>query len=125
MTCGEANSDLDLAWKMLGIANAIVAKSPEKTMEKVNISYALAEVSMKRGSSVILLPVYYPGKWSLMASRLIFTFAEDRDSAIGYYLEGLAILEHLVRPDDFRVARLYPFCCDSSANHSAVSGVYL
>jgi nuclear autoantigenic sperm protein len=53
MARNEVNSDLDLAWKMLDIARAIVAKSPEKTMEKVDIFCALAEVSMKRGSLVI------------------------------------------------------------------------
>ncbi|KAK1642731.1 hypothetical protein QYE76_060536 [Lolium multiflorum] len=79
MARNEVNSDLDLAWKMLDIARAIVAKSPEKTMEKVDIFCALAEVSMKR---------------------------EDRDTAIVYYLEALAILEHLVRPDHFRVIDL-------------------
>ncbi|CAM0877577.1 unnamed protein product [Alopecurus aequalis] len=79
MAGNKANSDLHLAWKMLDIARAIVVKSPEKMMEKANIFYALAEVSMKR---------------------------EDRDSAIVYYMEALAILEHLVRPDDLRVAQL-------------------
>ncbi|CAM0877570.1 unnamed protein product [Alopecurus aequalis] len=79
MTCDEANSDLDLAWKMLDCARVIVAKSPEKTMEKVNIFCGLAEVSMKR---------------------------EDRDTAIGYYLKALAILEHLVRPDHIQVVQL-------------------
>ncbi|KAM0881457.1 hypothetical protein ACQ4PT_032934 [Festuca glaucescens] len=91
MAHNEVNSDLDLAWKMLDIARAIVAKSPEKTMEKVDIFCALAEVSMKR---------------------------EDRDTAIGYYLEALAILEHLVRPDHFRVIDLYPLCGDNSLNYS-------
>jgi hypothetical protein len=56
MTCNEANPDLDMAWKMLDIARMIVlAKSPEKTMEKFNTFYALAEVYMKRGSSVLLV----------------------------------------------------------------------
>ncbi|KAM0928179.1 hypothetical protein ACQ4PT_002317 [Festuca glaucescens] len=63
----EDVSDLHLAWKMLDIARAIVVKSPEKTKEKFDIFCALAEVSVKRG---------------------------DGDSAIGYYLEALAILEH-------------------------------
>uniref|UniRef100_A0ACD5XAP9 Uncharacterized protein n=1 Tax=Avena sativa TaxID=4498 RepID=A0ACD5XAP9_AVESA len=78
VTCDEAKSDLDLAWKMLDIARAIVVKSPEKTMAKVNISYALAEVSMKRG---------------------------DRYTAISYYMGALAILEHFCRPDDRRVVQ--------------------
>ncbi|XP_044985856.1 uncharacterized protein LOC123453151 isoform X2 [Hordeum vulgare subsp. vulgare] len=76
MTGDEDDSDLDLAWKMLNTARVIVAKSPDKTMEKVNILNLLAEISMRRG---------------------------DRDSAIGYYIEALAILEHLVRPDNFRI----------------------
>uniref|UniRef100_A0ACD6A2Q6 Uncharacterized protein n=1 Tax=Avena sativa TaxID=4498 RepID=A0ACD6A2Q6_AVESA len=84
MTCGEANSDLDLAWKVLDIARTIVAKIPERTMEKVSISYALAEVSMKR---------------------------EDRDTAIGYYLQALAILKQLFRPNDLRVAQLNIHIC--------------
>lgn len=49
MTGDRDDSDLDLAWKMLNTARAIVAKSPDKTMEKVNILNALAEISMKRG----------------------------------------------------------------------------
>ncbi|RWW29312.1 hypothetical protein GW17_00006163 [Ensete ventricosum] len=45
----EDESDLDLAWKMLDVARAIVEKSTGNTMEKVNILAALAEVSMERG----------------------------------------------------------------------------
>lgn len=45
----EDESDLDLAWKMLDVARAIVEKSSGNTMEKVNILAALAEVSMERG----------------------------------------------------------------------------
>ena len=117
MTGNEDGSDLHLAWKMLDIARVIAAKSPEKTMEKANIFYALAAVSMKRGTSVILL---LAGEWSLVASRLILTSAGYRDSAIGFYLEALTILEHLLRPDDLRLAKLYPLCGDSSSNQSAV-----
>ncbi|VAI39371.1 unnamed protein product [Triticum turgidum subsp. durum] len=72
MTGDGDDSDLDLAWKMLNTARVIVAKSPDKTMEKVNILNSLAEISMRR------------------------------DSSIDYYFEALAILEHLVRPDHFR-----------------------
>lgn len=46
----EDESDLDLAWKMLDVARAIVEKQPGDTMEKVNILAALAEVSMERGA---------------------------------------------------------------------------
>ncbi|KAM0881453.1 hypothetical protein ACQ4PT_032933 [Festuca glaucescens] len=111
MTENEGVSDLHLAWKMLDIAREIVVKSPEKRMEKANIFHALAEVSMKRG---------------------------DRDSAIGYYLEALDMLEHLCRPDDLRVVQLYPLCGDSSGVvsitpphssiwgcNSGVSGIHL
>jgi len=45
----EDDSDLDLAWKMLDVARAIVDKSPEDTIDKVNIFAALGEVSMERG----------------------------------------------------------------------------
>lgn len=45
----EDDSDLDLAWKMLDIARAIVEKSPEDTIEKVNILAALGEVAVERG----------------------------------------------------------------------------
>ncbi|XP_048572678.1 uncharacterized protein LOC125553000 isoform X2 [Triticum urartu] len=76
MTGDGDDSDLDLAWKMLNTARVIVAKSPDKTMEKVNILNALAETSMRRG---------------------------DRDRSIDCYIEALAILEHLVRPDHFRI----------------------
>ncbi|KAM3279682.1 hypothetical protein ACQJBY_046825 [Aegilops geniculata] len=79
MTGDGDDSDLDLAWKMLNTARVIVAKSPEKTMEKVYILTALAEISIRR---------------------------EDRDSSIGYYFEALAILEHLVRPDHFLIVDL-------------------
>lgn len=45
----EDDSDLDLAWKMLDVARAIVEKHPEDSLEKVNILAALGEVSMERG----------------------------------------------------------------------------
>ena len=45
----EDDSDLDLAWKMLDVARAIVEKCPEDSLEKVNILAALGEVSMERG----------------------------------------------------------------------------
>ncbi|KAM3279680.1 hypothetical protein ACQJBY_046823 [Aegilops geniculata] len=79
MTGDGDDSDLDLAWKMLNTARVIVAKSPDKTMEKVNILNSLAEISMRR---------------------------EDRDSSIDYYFEALAILEHLVRPDHIGIIDL-------------------
>ena len=46
----EEDNDLDLSWKMLDIARAVVEKSPENTMEKVKIYSALAEVATERGS---------------------------------------------------------------------------
>lgn len=45
----EEESDLDLAWKMLDVARAIVEKQPGDTLEKVDILEALAEVSLERG----------------------------------------------------------------------------
>ena len=50
----EDDSDLDLAWKMLDIARAIVEKLPEDTMEKVNILSALGEVAVERGDFLSL-----------------------------------------------------------------------
>uniref|UniRef100_A0A8I7BAD5 Uncharacterized protein n=1 Tax=Hordeum vulgare subsp. vulgare TaxID=112509 RepID=A0A8I7BAD5_HORVV len=47
---GGDDSDLDLAWKMLNVARAIVTKSPVMTMENFNIFHALAEVCKKRGN---------------------------------------------------------------------------
>nr|XP_051207812.1 uncharacterized protein LOC127323731 isoform X2 [Lolium perenne] len=75
----EDDSDLDLAWKMLDIARAIVEKSPDNTMEKVKILSALAEVSMER---------------------------EDIDNSLGDYFKALAIVEHLVEPDHRRIVEL-------------------
>lgn len=45
----EDESDLDLAWKMLDVARAIVEKHLGDTMEKVDILSALAEVALERG----------------------------------------------------------------------------
>lgn len=45
----EDESDLDLAWKMLDIARAIVEKQADDTIEKVDILSALAEVALERG----------------------------------------------------------------------------
>ncbi|XP_072987663.1 NASP-related protein sim3 [Typha latifolia] len=75
----EDESDLDLAWKMLDVARAIVEKSPEATMEKVNVWAALGEVSMER---------------------------EDIETSLSDYLKALSILEHLVEPDHRRVVEL-------------------
>ena len=47
----EDESDLDLAWKMLDIARAIVEKQADDTIEKVDILSALAEVALERGLS--------------------------------------------------------------------------
>lgn len=45
----EDETDLDLAWKMLDVARAIVEKHSGDTMEKVDILSALAEVALERG----------------------------------------------------------------------------
>ncbi|KAF5961267.1 hypothetical protein HYC85_002476 [Camellia sinensis] len=44
----EDESDLDLAWKMLDVARAIVEKHSNDTMEKVDILSTLAEVALER-----------------------------------------------------------------------------
>ncbi|KAI4986308.1 hypothetical protein ZWY2020_018938 [Hordeum vulgare] len=90
---GGDDSDLDLAWKMLNVARAIVTKSPVMTMEKFNIFHALAEVCKKR---------------------------EDRENTIGYYFKALAILEHLVRPDHIRIVDLNARICVASELASKV-----
>lgn len=57
-------SDLDLAWKMLDVARAIVEKQPEDTIQKVEILEALGEVSLERGGSLpfcyfVIILVFY------------------------------------------------------------------
>jgi hypothetical protein len=68
----EDDSDLDLAWKMLDIARAIVEKSPDNTMEKVKILSALAEVSMERG--ILCHPSYSSHKLVFSPDTLGPTF---------------------------------------------------
>ena len=51
----EDESDLDLAWKMLDVARAIVEKHSGDTMEKVDILSALAEVALERGLYLFIL----------------------------------------------------------------------
>lgn len=51
----EDESDLDLAWKMLDVARAIVEKDSGDTMEKVDILSALAEVALERGTFAFYL----------------------------------------------------------------------
>ncbi|KAG1368529.1 protein HGV2 [Cocos nucifera] len=75
----EDDSDLDLAWKMLDVARAIVEKCPEDSLEKVNILAALGEVSMER---------------------------EDIETSLGDYQKALSILERLVEPDNRRIVEL-------------------
>jgi hypothetical protein len=48
-------SDLDLAWKMLLIAKAILVNTPCCPLEKLEIFSTLAEVSMERGQFCYLL----------------------------------------------------------------------
>ncbi|RAL40783.1 hypothetical protein DM860_008481 [Cuscuta australis] len=80
----EDESDLDLAWKMLDIARAIVEKCSEDTMEKVDILTALAEVALER---------------------------EDMETSCSDYLKALSILERLVEPDSRRVCELNFMIC--------------
>ena len=55
----EDESDLDLAWKMLDVARAIVEKhSAADTMEKVDILSALAEVALERGQSICVFFIF-------------------------------------------------------------------
>lgn len=75
----EEDNDLDLSWKMLDIARAIVEKSQDNTMEKVKIYSALAEVATER---------------------------EDMDNSLSDYMKALSMLEHLVEPDHRRVVEL-------------------
>ncbi|XP_010941898.1 uncharacterized protein [Elaeis guineensis] len=75
----EDDSDLDLAWKMLDVARAIVEKCPEDSLEKVNILAALGEVSMER---------------------------EDIETSLSDYQKALSILERLVEPDHRRIVEL-------------------
>ncbi|KAL3813562.1 hypothetical protein ACJIZ3_014830 [Penstemon smallii] len=75
----EDESDLDLAWKMLDVARAIVEKHPGDTMEKVDILSALAEVALER---------------------------EDVETSLSDYLKALSILERLVEPDSRLIAEL-------------------
>lgn len=57
----EDESDLDLAWKMLDVARAIVEKHSVETMEKVDILSALAEVALERGLSrvIFFFPLFF------------------------------------------------------------------
>lgn len=76
----EDESDLDLAWKMLDVARAIVEKhSAADTMEKVDILSALAEVALER---------------------------EDIETSLSDYQKALSILERLVEPDSRHIAEL-------------------
>ncbi|CAL0311525.1 unnamed protein product [Lupinus luteus] len=75
----EDESDLDLAWKMLDVARAIVEKQSGNTMEQVDILSALADVSMER---------------------------EDFETSLSDYQKALSILERLVEPDDRKIADL-------------------
>ncbi|CAK9315206.1 unnamed protein product [Citrullus colocynthis] len=75
----EDESDLDLAWKMLDVARAIVEKDSSDTMEKVDILSALAEVALER---------------------------EDIGTSLSDYQKALSILERLVEPDNRQLAEL-------------------
>ncbi|RYR11003.1 hypothetical protein Ahy_B05g079494 isoform C [Arachis hypogaea] len=77
----EDESDLDLAWKMLDIARAIVEKHSVNTIEQVDILSALADVALER---------------------------EDFETSLSDYQKALSILEQLVEPDDRKIADLYP-----------------
>ena len=50
----EDETDLDLAWKMLDIARAIVEKQSVNTIEQVDILSTLADVALERGIFMLL-----------------------------------------------------------------------
>ncbi|CAJ1929854.1 unnamed protein product [Sphenostylis stenocarpa] len=75
----EDESDLDLAWKMLDIARAIVEKQSVNTVEQVDILSTLADVALER---------------------------EDFETSLSDYQKALSILEQLVEPDDRKIADL-------------------
>ncbi|XP_027359691.1 NASP-related protein sim3 [Abrus precatorius] len=75
----EDETDLDLAWKMLDIARAIVEKQSVNTMEQVDILSTLADVALER---------------------------EDFETSLSDYRKALSILEQLVEPDDRKIADL-------------------
>ncbi|KAK7367480.1 hypothetical protein VNO80_09492 [Phaseolus coccineus] len=75
----EDESDLDLAWKMLDIARAIVEKQSVNTIEQVDILSTLADVALER---------------------------EDFETSLSDYQKALSILEQLVEPDDRKIADL-------------------
>ncbi|XBI56985.1 hypothetical protein VPH35_038473 [Triticum aestivum] len=72
----DTEKDLDLAWKMLHIAKAILEKSPCDPVVEVLTYCSLAEVSMER---------------------------EDIHYSLSAWFKALAILEHLVEPDHCRI----------------------
>ncbi|KAK7309244.1 hypothetical protein RJT34_05812 [Clitoria ternatea] len=75
----EDETDLDLAWKMLDIARAIVEKQSVNTVEQVDILSTLADVALER---------------------------EDFETSLSDYQKALSILEQLVEPDDRKLADL-------------------
>ncbi|KAL6499210.1 hypothetical protein OROHE_026238 [Orobanche hederae] len=75
----EDESDLDLAWKMLDVARAIVEKLSGDSMEKVDILSSLAEVALER---------------------------EDVETSLSDYSKALSMLERLVEPDSRLIAEL-------------------
>ncbi|RDX98522.1 sim3 [Mucuna pruriens] len=75
----EDETDLDLAWKMLDIARAIVEKQSVNTIEQVDILSTLADVALER---------------------------EDFETSLSDYQKALSILEQLVEPDDRKIADL-------------------
>lgn len=105
----EDESDLDLSWKLLDIARAIVEKSPEDTMEKVNIWAALGEVSMERGLSFLC-----SASQAIIITCILSLFTlmwppEDIEASLNDYKKALSILERLVEPDHRRIVELYPY----------------
>lgn len=67
----EDESDLDLAWKMLDVARAIVEKHSGDTMEKVDILSALAEVALERGPFSFTFCIYSSGTFSIQSIYML------------------------------------------------------
>lgn len=65
----EDESDLDLAWKMLDIARAIVEKQSVNTMEQVDILSTLADVALERGIFMLLSLFLKFGQYFLLQTH--------------------------------------------------------
>ena len=89
----EDESDLDLAWKMLDIARAIVEKQADDTIEKVDILSALAEVALERGMSFFFFGwISFCCLWRSLPFFLFFLFDSIIIFVVDFYESLLSIL---------------------------------